>query len=142
MIGALFRLAIIEGKIIIDDIDTKTLGLKDLRRKISIIPQEPVLFSSSMRYNLDPFNEFSDEKLWDVLEEVSILFWVWSSKNFKISLFQVELKDKVETLDFMITEGGSNFSVGQKQLICLARAILRNNKILILDEATANVDPK
>lgn len=138
----MFRLAIIEGKIIIDDIDTKTLGLKDLRRKISIIPQEPVLFSSSMRYNLDPFNEFSDEKLWDVLEEVSILFWVWSSKNFKISLFQVELKDKVETLDFMITEGGSNFSVGQKQLICLARAILRNNKILILDEATANVDPK
>ncbi|XP_077300828.1 ATP-binding cassette sub-family C member 4-like [Arctopsyche grandis] len=123
LITALFRLAKLEGNIIVDEIETGKLSLQDLRSRISIIPQEPVLFSASVRYNLDPFNKFDDASLWHSLEAV-------------------ELKDAVPSLDFHVSERGSNFSLGQRQLICLARAILRNNKILVLDEATANVDPQ
>ncbi|CAG9860398.1 unnamed protein product [Phyllotreta striolata] len=123
LISSIFRLAPIDGTICIDDVDTSKIGLNDLRSNISIIPQEPVLFSASLRYNLDPFERHSDEDLWNALE-------------------YVELKAAFPDLNVIISEGGSNLSAGQRQLICLARAIVKNNRVLVMDEATANVDPQ
>ncbi|XP_042720019.1 multidrug resistance-associated protein 1 isoform X3 [Lagopus leucura] len=114
-----------EGEIIIDGINIAKIGLHDLRFKITIIPQDPILFSGSLRMNLDPFDQHSDEDIWRSLELAHL-------KNFVSSL-----PDK---LHHECSEGGENLSVGQRQLVCLARALLRKSKILVLDEATAAVD--
>uniref|UniRef100_A0A151UIF5 ABC-type xenobiotic transporter n=1 Tax=Cajanus cajan TaxID=3821 RepID=A0A151UIF5_CAJCA len=126
LIAALFRL--VEpagGKIVVDGIDITSIGLHDLRSRFGVIPQDPTLFNGTVRFNLDPLSQHSDQDIWEVLGKCQL---------------REAIQEKEEGLNSSVVEDGSNWSMGQRQLFCLGRALLRRSRILVLDEATASID--
>ena len=126
IVAALLRMPEAEGEIFIDDVCITSIQLQESRRCISVLSQSPVLFSGSIRKNLDPLEKHRDVELWNVLDEVKLTHLVESFEG---------------KLDYELLERGENLSVGERQLICLARTLLKQSKIVILDEPTAHVDP-
>ncbi|KAG9083201.1 hypothetical protein FRC07_013980, partial [Ceratobasidium sp. 392] len=124
-----------EGRIIIDGVDISQLGLSDLRSRVTIIPQDPTILSGSIRSTLDIFNQYEDQEIFDALRRVHLL------PSSDESLPEMgENVNLFRDLDSPVSEGGENFSAGEKQLLCMARAILKRSKILVCDEATARFD--
>ena len=126
IVAALLRMPEADGAIFIDDVSIKSIQLQESRKCFSVLSQCPVLFSDTIRKNLDPLEKHRDDELWNVLEEVKLKRLV---KNLK------------GQLDYELLERGENLSVGERQLICLARLLLQQSKIVVLDEPTAHVDP-
>ncbi|KAG6950353.1 hypothetical protein JG688_00014194 [Phytophthora aleatoria] len=124
LIVGLMRLVELDaGSITIDGVDISKIGLHNLRSNIAIIPQDPVLFSGTVRSNLDPFDQFSDDQIW-------------------MSVKRASLQKAIASLDDVVDEKGSNFSVGERQLLSIARALLKRSKVILMDEATASIDPE